>query len=558
MSQKPQHDGPEANDAPRDALNQLIAQQPERHPLVIGFVGAIGAPWDRVLREFREVLRLYDYSTIEIHLSRLIDNLDYQPWGRLPERGSRDYYKERMDACDQLRADTENGAAMSALAIREIVSHREQQNGARTRPPVAYMLRSLKHPDEVTLLRHVYGPAFLLVGVACSVEERRLVLAESLSHSKEPMAEAEHLIARDESDPRNRRFGQNVRTTFSLADVFIPSATGSKIRDDVARFIESVFGAPFLTPTQHEEGMMFAHIAALRSAAIGRQVGAALIPVNGTPVIAGTNEVPRPGGGQYWVTDDPDFRDFRIGRDPNKIYIRRVVQDLFERLEKNGWLSEDLRDLSGPELFDRASTSDESGSSVLEDARVGDLIEFTRCLHAEQAAIVNAARSGVRTDGASLYTTTFPCHECAKMIIGAGIAGVHYVEPYPKSLVNELFRDMIDVSPSIVPSSKTDKGKVPFSQFLGIAPHWYMQAFRAGERRAGEHAVDFTPQGAFPRTSGWSERGVHERESYTYSAISRKISELSRSIPVDRENAEPEEEEHRQEESDSANKIRQA
>ena len=555
MDQKRQRGGIEASDAPRDALNQLIAQQPERHPLVFGFVGAIGTPWERILRDFDDSLRRFDYSTSTIHLSKLIDNLDYRPWGDLPERGSPEYYERRMNAGDQFRTKTRNGSAMAALAVREIITQRSDKSSSSS---VVFLLRSLKHPDEVTLLRHVYGSAFLLVGVACSIDERRHMLAESLSHFEQSRAEAERLISRDESDPDNRDFGQNVRGTYSMADVFVPGATGMDVRSDIDRFIDSVFGAPFLTPTQHEEGMMFAHIAALRSAAIGRQVGAALIPVNGTPVIAGTNEVPRPGGGQYWVTDDPDFRDFRIGRDPNKIYIRRVVQDLFERLKKNGWLSEDLRDLNGPELFDRASSSDESGSSVLEDARVGDLIEFTRCLHAEQAAIVNAARSGVRTDGASLYTTTFPCHECAKMIIGAGIAGVHYVEPYPKSLVNELFRDLIDVSPSIVPSSKTDKGKVPFSQFLGIAPHWYMQAFRAGERRAGEHAVDFTPQGAFPRTSGWSERGVHERESYTYSAISRKISELSRSVPVDRENAEPEEEEHRQGESDSANNIRQA
>lgn len=520
-----------ASDVPREALDQLIAEQPQRHPLVFGFVGAIGTPWDRVLHEFDEVLQLYNYSTHKVHLSRLVDQLGYQPWGDLPEQGSPDYHVKRMDACDQLRADTRSGSAMSALAIGEIAAHREGQEGT-TGQSVAYMLRSLKHAHEVSLLRHVYGSAFYLVGVACSSEERRHILAELLSHSDEPVAEAEGLIARDQRDAHNPKFGQNVRDTFCLADVFIPGATGTTIREDVGRFLQSIFGAPFLTPTQHEEGMKFAQVAALRSSAFGRQVGAALIPVNGTPVVAGTNEVPTPGGGQYWVTDEPDYRDFRLGSDPNKIYIRRVVQDLLERLKLHGWMSDELADLNGPELFKRASTSDDSGSSVLEEARVADLIEFTRCLHAEQAVIVNAARSGVCTQGGSLYTTTFPCHECAKMIVGAGVAEVHYIEPYPKSLVSELFRHVIDVAPPIRSQMNVDSGRVPFHQFLGISPQWYMQAFRAGQRRIDDRMVEFRTQDAFPNTSGWSERGVRERESYADAAISRAIEELARSQPA--------------------------
>ena len=199
-------------DAPRDALNQLIAQQPERHPLVFGFVGAIGTPWERILRDFNESLRRFDYSASTIHLSKLIDNLEYRPWGDLPERGSPEYYESRMNAGDQLRAKTRNGSAMAALAVREIIAQRSDNSDGSSG---AFLLRSLKHPDEVTLLRHVYGRAFFLVGIACSIDERRHVLAESLSHFEQSRAEAERLILRDESDPENRDFGQNVRDTYS-------------------------------------------------------------------------------------------------------------------------------------------------------------------------------------------------------------------------------------------------------------------------------------------------------------------------------------------------------
>ena len=522
MAQKRQSGSIEASDAPSVALNKLIAQQPQKHPLVFGFVGAIGTPWDLIFGHFEESLQRFDYSTSIIHLAMLIDRLEYRPWGGLPDRRSPEYYEERMNAGDRLRVDTCNGSAMAGLAIRDIIRQRDTETNNNQ---IGYILRSLKHPDEVKLLRQVYGSAFFLVGVACNIDERRNTLAESLD-SDSPTAQAERLILRDQSDPKNRDYGQNVRDTFALADVFIPGARGIDVGLPIDRFLDSVFGAPFLTPTPHEEGMRFAEVAALRSAATGRQVGAALIPVSGTPIIAGTNEVPKPGGGQFWTSDSPDYRDFQIGHDPNKVHINWVVQDFLERLSQAGWLVERFDNKTGRELVDLAFESDESGSSVLRDARVTDLIEFTRCLHAEQATIINAARSGVVTQDAVLYTTTFPCHECAKMIIGAGIAQVHYIEPYPKSFVSRIFRELIDVCPRFETSKDSGDEKIPFRQFLGIAPRWYEQAFVASERRVGDTLVAFDRQHASPKAPGWSQAGVEERESATNVAISRMLEQL--------------------------------
>ena len=407
-----------------------------------------------------------------------------------------------------------------------------------TRRPVDGHLsaRPLKHLDEVKLLRQVYGSAFFLVGVACNVDERRNLLAETLLHSNASTVEAERLILRDQADSQNRDYGQNVRDAFALADVFVPGANGIDVRLPIDRFLDSVFGEPFLTPTRHEEGMKFAEVAALRSAATGRQVGAALIPVSGTPVVAGTNEVPKPGGGQFWTSDSPDYRDFRIGRDPNKVHIKWVVQEFLERLSQAGWLSEEFTGKTGQELADLAFESDGSGSSVLKDARVTDLIEFARCLHAEQATIINAARSGVMTQDAVLYTTTFPCHECAKMIIGAGVAEVHYVAPYPKSLVSSIFRELIDVCPRVEIFGGSGEEKIPFRQFLGIAPRWYEHAFVAGERREGDQLVTFDRRSASPKASGWSQAGVEERESSTNTAISRMFEQLVLDVGASTEN----------------------
>jgi dCMP deaminase len=60
--------------------------------------------------------------------------------------------------------------------------------------------------------------------------------------------------------------------------------------------------------------------------------------------------------------------------------------------------------------------------------------ELCTGLHAEQNAIIQAAVTGVSIAGATLYTTTFPCVTCAKMIMAARISEVVYDEGYPDEL----------------------------------------------------------------------------------------------------------------------------
>ncbi|MEG1831543.1 MAG: cytidine/deoxycytidylate deaminase family protein [Raoultibacter sp.] len=69
----------------------------------------------------------------------------------------------------------------------------------------------------------------------------------------------------------------------------------------------------------------------------------------------------------------------------------------------------------------------------------GQRHEICRGLHAEQNAIIQAARYGTNIEGASIYITTQPCIVCAKMIINAGITEIVYQNPYP----DELSQDML-------------------------------------------------------------------------------------------------------------------
>lgn len=66
------------------------------------------------------------------------------------------------------------------------------------------------------------------------------------------------------------------------------------------------------------------------------------------------------------------------------------------------------------------------------DAPSGTLHEICRAAHAEQNAIANAARIGVSTMGSILYIRDIPCPICAKIIINAGVATIHYKDKgYP-------------------------------------------------------------------------------------------------------------------------------
>lgn len=59
-----------------------------------------------------------------------------------------------------------------------------------------------------------------------------------------------------------------------------------------------------------------------------------------------------------------------------------------------------------------------------------DGLTLDSVVHAEANVILFAAKNGVKTDGATLVTTMAPCHECAKMIIQAGITQVIYRDHY--------------------------------------------------------------------------------------------------------------------------------
>jgi cytidine deaminase len=444
--------------------------------LVIGLVGAIGTDLASVSESLQRHLTSVAYSSSEIRVSALLH--DMEPHASLSDiQDKEQYYDAHMSAGNDLCRGLGRSDAMALLAVLQLRSWREERNAAEgiellePRPRHAFIVNSLKRKDEITALRGAYGDGFILLGAYAARDRRLETLATRIARSQNKEAHecrhiAERLIARDEAE--RAEFGQDVSHTFFRADAFIDATERPDADDAIRRFVEVIFGHPFATPTREELGMHHAFSAALRSADLSRQVGAAITTEDGQLLAVGTNDVPKAGGGIYWP-GPYDYRDFRFAEidEPNAEMKRVILADLLSRLSDEKLLAADVK-------LDDAKIADIGRK--LKDSRLMSITEFGRMVHAEMAAITDAARRGVSLAGSRLFSTTFPCHNCAKHIVAAGIREVIYIEPYPKSQVAALFSD------SIALDRPPTTNQVAFSSFVGFAPTQFADLFQMPKR----------------------------------------------------------------------------
>jgi dCMP deaminase len=71
----------------------------------------------------------------------------------------------------------------------------------------------------------------------------------------------------------------------------------------------------------------------------------------------------------------------------------------------------------------------------------GERQEICRGIHAEQNALVQAAKFGISVNGSMIYVTHHPCVVCAKLLINAGIKEICYLEDYPDELAKSLLKE---------------------------------------------------------------------------------------------------------------------
>jgi deoxycytidylate deaminase len=449
-----------------------------RPDLVVGLVGAAGTDLSSIKQQIKAQFASFDYEYHEVKISGLISGISNLATGDLPED---ERITRLMDAGDRIREIYKGGdgvVSLAVTAIRKLKRDRDDGNGVWR--PIVFVLDSLKNPLEVETLEAVYGKNLYIVSVYSNLEERvtRLTnrIAETCTTSvKSSHRERAEKVIFDDEKRGKTNLSQDVRNTFPAADFFVELGPDTDGR--IKRCVDLIFGEPFLTPTINEYSMYLAKAAAFRSDDLSRQVGAIIVGSEGEVISSGCNEVPYPGGGMFTdETSGPDNRDYTVEFDPNSSEITNSLIEVVDAFKSANLL------VSSNRTAEEITTELMHGElkEHIGDARLKNLIEFGRVVHAEMHAITGAARLGRSTKSAKLYCTTFPCHICARHIIAAGISEVHFIEPYPKSLTKTLYKREIKAD-----GVSGDLPKpVEFKPFQGIAPKFYQRVFTYRPRKS--------------------------------------------------------------------------
>lgn len=483
--------------------------------LFFGLVGPTGCDKDAVIDSLKKELENYGYKPKVIKLSELIKTLsNLLPSTKPPLKNECEYSNEYkrlddlMNRGNALRAALERGDTLALLTVAKVIAERKDNTST------AYIFDSLKRPEEVETLRSIYRDVFSVISIYTPRDQRvnglseRITKKEKSSDKNAFRHEAEELIYRDTKE--REKYGQNVSDTFPLGNLFVDTRISQNLARNLKRYVETILGHPYHTPTKDEHCMALAAQVSLRSADLSRQVGAAIATEDGEIIALGCNDVPKFGGGLYWP-GHVDARDFHLGYDSGTTIKNDALHEILSRfqdvfLEKHKEKHQEatnIEELFGT-LLGQESENDLAGR--MKGTLIRNLLEFGRSVHAEMAALMEAARRGVSVKDATLYCTTFPCHLCARHIVASGIKRVVYIEPYPKSLAGELYKDSLVIDPPYPVNNL-----VVFEPFVGVAPRQYVSLFTSTERKHEDSGKSL----AWPPSekSGNSEKSLNSSPS---------------------------------------------
>jgi deoxycytidylate deaminase len=316
------------------------------------------------------------------------------------------------------------------------------------------IMQSIKRPAEVDFLREHFGNRLFLLAITQNSEARRKKIIDSFDQgSPEERKEwASQCMQMDENGIFDNPYGQHVQGAFSKADLYLNLDNHFLVVEAVERFVNAVFNHPFVFPSIDEVSMGHAFVEKMRSGDTSRPVGVALVGQDGILKQVAYNEVPKAGGGVYTGNENIDGRDWPMKLNTSLESKKQLFYQVVNFLEnETGAFLKEAYDENILNLLKRKTN-------------FMDILEYSRNVHAEMNLIANCARNGIEMNGATIYSTTFPCHSCAKHIIASGIKKVVYIDPFAKSRALELFPD------SITTKEPENDQKVFFQAYTGIAP----------------------------------------------------------------------------------------
>lgn len=476
-----------------DSISERLSQE-----LVLAFVGPVGSGTSTAAVFAAEILAQdfgYEVAPI-IKPSEIISAEAHRVDIVSPPKKPLSKYIDTMQTAGNRLRKKFGPNYLAEKAVERIVKFKIERGGytevGGKRIPLpgrrAFIIDSLKNMEELELLRQIYRDTLCLIGVFAPdpIRKRRL------QNEGVPEPEIQKIMDRDQGEVVT--FGQMTRKVFVESDFFIRNDRKlEELRQCIARYLQIIFDTNIHTPTRAESAMYKANAVGSNSACMSRQVGAAIVSAEGELISVGWNDVPKFGGGLYIEDDqfvwndekrsveDRDHRCFKWGQRICHNEMRRtaILDGIASKLAKSKFVKKGVSLIEIREL--------------LAGTEVDSLIEFSRSIHAEMEAILSVAREGRHSlVGATLYTTTYPCHNCARHIVASGIAAVFYIQPYLKSLATALHEDSVTEDPD-------DRTRVVFRQYDGVAPRNFLKLFNPkSDRKRGGKLWRQKPKAAVP------------------------------------------------------------
>jgi len=379
---------------------------PEMEPVIVGMTGSLGSGCTTVAEILESQL-----GFTKVTLSDLLVDEAKRRGIKLPEqRGKR--RKQLQILGTELRQPGDHGILVR-MAFKQLGKVAEQES---------VVMDGIKNPGELAELRK--HPNAYLVAVDSSKDMRWKRVAVEDYNGFLGQFERDDEIDKDE----RLDYGQKVQACVDLADIMLLNdvdwGDSKRKKDEFAKKVVHYVGLlqkPGLRePTARELLMNNAYWTSLRSKCLSRRVGAVIVFQDSTTrqfyvLAAGHNHVP--AGLKDCVEEYGEcYRDKKRREAYEKIkYCPACGSETSDGRCSNaacGYSSAD-RDLLEPFSYSRG-------------------LDVCPIVHAEESAILQVSLlGGPALRGSIMFTTTFPCPLCAKMIIESGIREVVYVEAYP-------------------------------------------------------------------------------------------------------------------------------
>ena len=140
--------------------------------LVLGIIATVGTDTKGVIKDITDQLAFFKYKVEEIVVSKqIISQFESDPPLFTSEYDRISHY---MNLGNEIRATSDDMSILARGVARQIYLTRIPDENEKPQPKkrCAYIVNSLKNPDEVDFMRQTYGDAFHLIGVTSDYERR--------------------------------------------------------------------------------------------------------------------------------------------------------------------------------------------------------------------------------------------------------------------------------------------------------------------------------------------------------------------------------------------------